>query len=311
MHKDSSLRKLGYLFIGNPRGRQESLSGLSMTLPAFIFFVIFIGIPIVHTMLLGFQKWDAIGAPEWIGLSNYLKMLTDPVFHRSLFVTLSLTGVLAVFLTVIPLLVAVLFNMGWGKFGTIGRTMLFIPSIISMVVTGSLWKLILYPNLGTLNLTLRHLGLGALEQNWLGDEKVVLWSIAVVAIWQGIGLFVIIFYAGLQGIDPTLYEAAAIDGANAGQQLINVTIPMLRPVIIIVIALNLLEGIKLFDVVYVMTGGGPVNASQTLGTYIYHVAFANPGLPDFGYGSALSTVILALCILAVVFQIWMSRRSNI
>ncbi|MBK8021554.1 MAG: sugar ABC transporter permease [Chloroflexi bacterium] len=302
--------RLASLLLGPPNGRHERLTGLSMTLPAFVFFVIFIGIPIMRTVLLGFQEWNAISPPEWIGFDNYAHMLTDQVFLRSLLVTAILTAVLTLFLTIVPLLVAVLYNMGWGAFGTIGRTMLFMPSIISWVVTGALWKLILDPNLGSLNTILGSVGLESLRNNWLGDRSIVVWSIAAVAIWQQIGLYVIIYYAGIQSIDSTLYEAASIDGANAWQRLRNVTVPMLRPVMLMVITLNLLNGIKLFDVIYVMTGGGPVNASQTLGTYIYRVAFANPGLPDFGYGSALSTVILMLCILVLLFQIWMNKRSN-
>jgi ABC-type sugar transport system permease subunit len=303
--------RLTTFFLGPPLGRQERAAGLLMTLPALVFFIIFIGIPIVRTLLLGLMEWNAIGPAEWVGLDNYLRMGDDAVFRGAFVVTLLLTGALTLCLTVFPLLIAVLFNMGWGVLGTIGRTMLFMPAIISWVVTGALWKLIFDPHLGTLNNLLAAVGLEALQQNWLGDPRTVLWSIGVVTIWQQLGLYVIIYYAGLQGLDISLLEAAAIDGANSRQQFLNVTVPLLRPVILMVITLNLLNGIKLFDVIYVMTGGGPVNASQVLGTYMYRVAFANPGLPEFGYGSALSTVIMTLCIFAVFFQIWMNRRSNV
>jgi ABC-type sugar transport system permease subunit len=309
--KQTSLRRIGSYVLGKPRDRQERLTGLSMTLPAFIFFIIFIGVSIVRTILLGFQSWDAIGPAEWVGLSNYFGLLGDAVFHHAFWVTLLLTTVLTVFLSTAPMLIAVLFNMGWGTPGTIGRTMLFMPSIISMVITAALWRMILDPNLGVLNTFLGNIGLESLQQNWLGDEKLVLYSIIVVTLWQATGLYVIIFYAGLQGVDINLYEAAAIDGANGWQKFLHVTIPMIRPVVLMVITLNLLNGIKLFDVIYVLTGGGPVNASQTLGTDMYRVTFANPGLPQFGYGSALSTVILFLCVLAVLFQISMNRRSNV
>lgn len=303
--------RLGAYLLGKPMGRSERIAGLLMTLPALLFFIIFIGIPICRTLLLGLMEWNAIGPATWVGLGNYQRMLSDAVFQGAFNVTMLLTFALTVFLTVIPLLVAVLFNMGWGVFGTIYRTMLFMPAIISWVVTGALWKLILDPNLGSLNMLLGNLGLASLQQNWLGEAEWVLWAIGVVAVWQQIGLYVIIFYAGLQGLDVTLLEAAAIDGATARQKFQHVTVPLLRPVILMVVTLNLLNGIKLFDVIYVMTGGGPVNASQVLGTYMYRVAFANPGLPEFGYGSALSTVIMFLCILAVFFQIWMNRRSNV
>ncbi len=304
------LGRLASFVLGSPNGRQERFTGLAMTLPAFIFFMFFIGIPILRTVLLGFQEWNAIAPAQWVGLDNYLHMLDDAVFIKSLVVTLILTAALTVILTTLPQIVAVLFNMGWGVFGTIGRTMLFMPSVISWVVTGALWKLILDPNLGSLNTILGNMGLTALQHNWLGDRSLVLYSIAGVAVWQQFGLYVIIFFAGIQSIDSALYEAAAIDGANSMQRFLRVTVPMLRPVTLMVITLNLLNGIKLFDVIYVMTGGGPVNASQTLGTYIYRVAFANPGLPDFGYGSALSTVILLLCILVLFFQIWMNKRAK-
>ena len=282
-----------------------------MTLPALAFFAVFVGYPITQTILIGFKRWNAISAPEWIGLENYRRMLDDPVFRRALIVTLVLTAAMTFLLTVLPMLVAVLFTQGWGRFGTLYRTILFIPSVISWVVTGGLWRLILEPNLGSLNTLLSRFGLEELRHNWLGDPGLVKYVIVVVAVWQQLGLYVVIFYAGLQSIDPTLYEAARVDGANGVQQLRSITVPMLRPVTLVVITLNLLNGIKLFDVIWVMTEGGPVNASQVLGTYMYRVAFANPGLPDFGYGSALSTVILVLCLGAVMFQINLSRRSNV
>jgi ABC-type sugar transport system permease subunit len=310
VYRPTFFSRLGTL-LGKPRGRQERIAGLSMTLPAFTFFIVFIGISITRTILLGFQKWNAITPAKWVGLENYIGLLHDKVFLHSLVVTLEFTAVTTIFLSTIPLLIAVIFNMGWGAWGTIFRTMLFMPSIISMVISGALWRMIYDPNLGTLNTLLAKAGLASLQQNWLGDEHLVLFSLLVVMIWASIGLYVIIFYAGLQGVDLNLYEAAAIDGANSWQQLIHVTVPMIRPVMLVVITLNLLNGFKLFDVVYVMTAGGPVNASQTLGTNVYRVTFASPGLPQFGYGSALSTVILFLCVLAVLFQIWMNRRSNV
>ena len=308
--KQTLPRRLGAYILGKPRDRQERLSGLSMTLPAFIFFVIFIGISITRTLLLSFQSWDAIGPATWVGISNYVNFFGDKVFSHALLVTLLLTAVLTVLLSTIPMLIAVLFNMKWGIFGTTYRTMMFMPSIISMVITAALWRMILDPNLGIINSLLGNVGLVNLQQNWLGDEHFVLYSILLVTIWQGLGLYVVIFYAGLQGVDLNLYEAAAIDGANGWQQFVNVTVPMMRPVNLMVLTLNLLNGIKMFDVIWVLTQGGPVNASQTLGTDMYRVTFANPGLPQFGYGSAISAVILFLCVLAVLFQIEMNKRKN-
>jgi ABC-type sugar transport system permease subunit len=309
--KQTLPRRIGSYILGKPRDRQERLSGLSMTLPAFLFFVIFIGISITRTLLLSFQQWDAIGPAKWVGLENYISLLDDKVFAHAMWVTLLLTAVLTVFMSTIPMLIAVLFNMKWGIFGTTYRTMMFMPSIISLVVTAVLWRMILDPNLGVINTLLDKIGLTTFQQNWLGDEHFVLYSIITVSVWGGLGLYVVIFYAGLQGVDVNLYEAAAIDGANGWQQFLNVTIPLIRPVILMVVTLCLLNGFKMFDVIWVLTQGGPVNASQTLGTDMYRVTFANPGLPQFGYGSTISAVILFLCVLAVLFQIEMNRRKNI
>lgn len=292
-----------------PSRRAERATGLAFMLPAFVLFGVFIGYPIVHTVVISFQRWDAISPAEWIGLGNYREMADDPVFHRALLVTLGLTAVLTLLLTVLPLVVAALFAQGWGRLGQLYRTLLFLPSVVSFVVIGGLWKLLLEPNLGNLNASLSKVGLEGLRQNWLGDKDWVLPVIVVVSVWQALGLYVIIFFAGMQSIDPTLYEAARVDGATGFQQLRSVTVPMVRPVTIVVITLNLLNGIKMFDTIWVMTGGGPVNASQVLGTYMYRVAFANPGLPNFGYGSALSTVILLLCLGAVLLQLRLNRRA--
>ena len=291
-----------------PSLRAERATGMAFVAPAFVLFAVFIGYPIVHTVVISFQRWDAISAAEWIGLGNYRQMVDDPVFRRALLVTVGLTVVLTALLTVLPLLVAALFAEGWGRLGRLYRTLLFLPAVVSFVVTGALWKLLLEPNLGNLNSLLGKAGLENLRQNWLGDEQWVLYVIVVVSVWQQLGLYVIIFFAGLQGIDPTLYEAARVDGASGWQQLRSVTVPMLRLVTIVVVTLNLLNGIKMFDVIWVMTEGGPVNASHVLGTYMFRVAFASPGLPDFGYGSALSTVILVLCLGAVGLQLRLNRR---
>src|SRR5260221_5971537 len=191
--KQTSFGRFASLYLGPANRRQQSLTGLAMTLPAFVFFIVFIGIPIFRTVLLGFQKWDAISAPSWVGLDNYTKLLSDPIFRGALFVTLILTAGLTLFLTPLPIVVAGLFNIGWGALGTIGRSLLFMPSIIFFVVTGSLWRLILDPNLGSLNTLLGNVGLVNLQQNWLGDPNFVLWFIGAVAIWQRIGLFVVIF----------------------------------------------------------------------------------------------------------------------
>jgi len=139
----------------------------------------------------------------------------------------------------------------------------------------------------------------------------VLPAMIVVSLWQSLGLFTLIYLAGLQSINPALYEAASIDGASGRQQFFNITVPMLRTVTGVVIILNLINGFKTFDMIYVMTGGGPNHASEVLGTYLYGLAFGSTAgaVPAFGYATAISMVIFALCMIATLIQLRVSRRS--
>ena len=188
------------------------------------------------------------------------------------------------------MVVAVLVNEVWRSVGIVVRTILFIPGIVSFVVTGVLWKLIYDPNVGTLNRILGSLGLHGLQHTWLADRSTVLPALIAVAVWGGVGMNMLIFFAGIQGIDPGLYEAAQVDGAGPFQRFWNITVPGLRVVTGIVVSLGLLNGFKIFDIIYVMTGGGPNHASEVFGTYLYNLAFGSTSgaLPQLGYASAFS-----------------------
>ena len=239
-------------------------------------------------------------------------MISDPVAQRALLVTLVFTAVTTIAQTVLGIIIAVLVNEVWRKVGIVVRTILFIPGIVSFVVSGVLWKLIYDPNIGTLNRVLGSLGLEELQHIWLADRATVLPAIMVVSIWGGVGMTMLIFFAGIQGIDPGLYEAAEVDGANAFQRFFNITVPSLRVVTGIVISLGLLNGFKVFDIIYVMTGGGPNHASEVFGTYLYNLAFGSTSgsLPQFGYASAFSVVVMIMCIVAVVVQMSITRRAE-
>jgi ABC-type sugar transport system permease subunit len=209
------------------------------------------------------------------------------------------------------LFVAVIVNAGWRRAGIVFRTILFLPAVVSFVVTGVLWQLIYDPNLGFLNRYLADVGLGSLQRQWLGDPHWVIPAIVVVSLWQSLGMYTLIFFAGLQGIDPTLYEAARMDGATAWQRFRNVTVPMLRTVTGVVVTLNLINGLKIFDIVYVMTKGGPDHGSEVLGTYLYSLAFGtlSGSVPQIGFATAISIVVMLLCFVAVIVQFSINRRA--
>jgi ABC-type sugar transport system permease subunit len=216
------------------------------------------------------------------------------------------------FQTVIPLLMAVLCNSGI-RGSTAFRTIYFMPVIISLAVSGMLWSLIYDPTSGLLNTVLSDIGLKSLTRLWLADPNTVLPAIMVVSIWQSLGFYLVIFFAGLQGIPRELYEAAAIDGANARQQFLRVTVPLLAPVTTVVVVLNTINGIKAFDQIWVMTAGGPTHASDTLGTYLYYSAFGAYGSanPELGYASTIGVVILLLCVVVSIVQIRLGRAEAI
>jgi ABC-type sugar transport system permease subunit len=297
---------------GSPLRKSQRVAGYLFMLPTFALFLGFVLWPILYTTYLSLTAWGGFGSPRFIGAANYSRMLGDPVAQRALIVTLALTAVTTVVLTFLGLLIAVLVNSVWKQIGVIVRTILFIPGIVSFVVSGVLWKLIYDPNIGTLNQILGAIGLGSLQHPWLADHTTVLPAIIVVTIWGGLGFNMLIFFAGIQSIDPSLYEAAEVDGANKSQQFRHVTIPSLRVVTGLVVSLGLLNGFKAFDIIYVMTGGGPNHGSEVLGTYLYSLAFGSTSgsLPQLGYASAFSVVTMVLCTLAVIAQLWLTRRAD-
>ncbi|GAB3824419.1 ABC transporter permease subunit [Kribbella italica] len=298
--------------LGSPLRRSQRIAGYLFVLPTFALFLGFVLWPILRTTYLSLTRWGGFGSPRFIGLDNYSRMLGDPVARRAMIVTLALTAVTTVLLTFLGLLTAVLVNVVWKHVGVLVRTILFIPGIVSFVVSGVLWKLIYDPNIGTLNQVLGAIGLDSLQHPWLADSRTVLPAIIVVTVWGGLGFTMLIFFAGLQGIDPSLYEAAAVDGANTVQQFWNITVPSLRVVTGLVISLGLLNGFKAFDIIYVMTGGGPNHGSEVLGTYLYSLAFGSTSgsIPQLGYASAFSVVTMILCTIAVIAQLWLTRRAD-
>lgn len=288
-------RAVGYLFV----------------LPIALFFAVFVAFPFLRSFYLSLTEWSGFTSPRFIGLRNFQSLADDPVFWKALRTTLIYTAATTILQTTLPMLLAVFVNVGW-RGGVVFRTLLFIPVIVSFVVTALLWQLIYDPNFGTLNQVLRAVGLDALAHPWLADPTTVVPAIMLVSLWQSLGFYMLIFLAGLQGIDPNLYEAARIDGAGARQEFLRITVPMLRTVTAVVVLLNLINGFNTFDVIYVMTGGGPNRASEVLGTYLYKLAFGTESgaTPSFGYATAISMVVFALCVVAAVVQLRISRRAR-
>src|SRR5258708_28375538 len=281
-------------------------------IPAAIILLIFMAFPMLNAILLSLQSWNGMALPIWIGTTNYEELLHDPLFWSALGNTAYFTLATVIFETSVPRLFANLLNAGI-RGSTIFRSLYFMPVIISLTVSGLLWSMIYEPNFGMLNSLLRVLGLNNLTQLWLADKRLVMPCIIFVSIWQSLGFYLVIYFAALQSIPQELYEAASIDGANAWDRLIRITVPMLRPVMILVVVLNTVNGVKVFDQIWVMTAGGPNHASDTLGTYLYNTSFGTQGSanPKLGYATAIAIVILILSFILSVAQIRLVQYGDV
>jgi ABC-type sugar transport system permease subunit len=294
------------------RARGQGI-GYYFILPAVALFLLFIGYPLVRSIYLSFTQWPGFGPAKFVGFQNFSAMFQDPVFITALVNTIEFTAVTTIIATFLAMVLAAVLRAKW-RFGTVFRVAIFVPALLSLVVSGTVWGLIYEPNFGILDTFLNSIGLHAIAISWLSDSATVVPSLIVVSIWQSLGFYMLIFYAALHDIDPELYEAAQLDGASVLAQFRYVTMPMLRTVTSIVVTLNLINGMKVFDTIYVMTGGGPDNASQSLTTYLYSLAFGGQvagAVPAIGYATAIGVMVLLLAIIIVTVQLAIGARRRL
>lgn len=276
--------------------RQE---GFLFILPALLFFAAFVIYPIIYILRASLLDWNGLAVGTWVGLDNYVKLFTaDPIFHKTL-----RNAVLWIFLTILPQMfigfgLAVLLN--GPVFGrSIYRAIFYLPAIISPIVIGIVWQRIYDPFGGLLADIARRTGVEWLAQPFLADPTMATYSTIAVNVWQWTGFSMLLYLAGLQGLPGDVLEAATIDGATAWQRLRQVVWPMLRPVHLTLILLGVIGALQTFALVYILTKGGPNNASQTMPTYIFQQAFQ---LSNMGYGAAISVILLLIALVASLGQ---------
>jgi len=265
-------------------------------IPAGIVLLVFFFIPFFESFLLSFQSYrHNIYSPEWVGLANYVELFSSPVFYKTMINTFIYLVVAVPVLVVLPLIIAIFVNQKL-RGVSIYRTLIYIPVIVSIVVAGIAWKW-LYASNGILNYIISLLNLPAI--GWLTDPNVALYSVIVVTVWKGIGYYMVIYMAALTAVPRDLYEAADIDGANEVHKHIAVTIPYLKPTIALVSIISSISAMKVFVEIYVMTNGGPMNASKTIVYYIYQRAFENL---ELGYASAAGVVLLIIVMILSIIN---------
>ncbi|MDD5013873.1 MAG: sugar ABC transporter permease [Atribacterota bacterium] len=271
-------------------------------LPALLLIFGFIYFPVIQNLIFSFYRWSAFSVEKkFVGLNYYKRLFFDKTFYICLRNN-SLFGVISLIFQVgFGLVIASILDEKFiRKMEPFFRTVFFIPSLISLTVTGLLWVFILNPQIGILNAALKAVGLGRYAYSWLGNSSTAIYAVIGVSQWQYTGYIVLLFIVAIQKIPPELYEVALLDGANYIQKFIYVTIPQVKGMILLASVITIIGAFKVFDHIYVMTAGGPGRSTEVLATYLYRSAFRND---EMGLAAALGFVIFVITFIISVVQI--------
>lgn len=271
---------------------QQNFAGVLFILPALLGTIVFIIIPIICSFGLSFAKWDLLNPIQYVGLENYKVVLTEPVFVKIIINTFVYAIVTSIFGVIIPLILACIINTKI-KGADFFKTAYFLPFVTPMIVIGIIWEWIFDPNIGCLNHFLH------LHINWLYDTNFAMPALIIVSVWKLIGYNMILFLTGLSTINQELLEASKIDGANAYNTFKNITIPLLSPTIFFVTIITAITSFQVFDLIYVMTQGGPLDSTNVLVYAIYKNAFE---YFNVGKASALAYVLFAIIFILTLIQ---------
>lgn len=276
----------------------HSFAGLIFILPALLGTVIFIVLPVIASFGLSFTSWDLLNPIKFVGLENYKLIFTEPLFFKILLNTIVFALATSVFGVIIPLVLAAILNSKL-RGSEFFKTAYFLPFITPMIVIGIVWQWIFDPNIGILNRVLH------MHIQWLYDTHFALPALIMVTVWKLIGYNIVIFLSGFASIPDNLYEAAKIDGANPAQTFFNITIPMLSPTIFFVVIITAISSFQVFDLIYLMTQGGPLDSTNVLVYSIYKNAFE---YFNVGKASAMAYVLFVIILVLTLVQ-WNLRKK--
>lgn len=288
------------------RGRGAFAAWLFIA-PALLFYSAFVLVPIGITVYYSTLRWNGIGAMQFRGLQNYITVLTE----SDLLGTIGNAFQLVLYFTVLPVgiglaVAQVIRGHLGGPFGTAARTILFVPQVVPLVAAGIAWSWMLASN-GVFNQLLGVLGLGSWTRGWLGDFDFALPAVGIIGAWVLLGLCTMLLVTGIAKIDPTLYEAAKLDGASGWDEFFHVTVPGLRQEIGVCVTVTVIAALASFDIVYIATGGGPGGSTNVPGLEIYRLAFAHR---QVGLASALAVVLMILVIVCILPIQWLMREPR-
>lgn len=287
--------------------RKLRLAPYLFVLPAILIYGVFLLLPLLQTVLMSFWQWDGLSPHYlWVGAENYVRLFQDSAVWSA-----ALNNIKWVLLAILPIVLGLFLGVALHQARPRGRNtfrlLFFLPYVLPTVVIAVSWQWIYQPSTGALNTVLRAVGLAGLQQNWLGDPHIALIALAIAADWAGYGFCMVLFLAGLNAIDPSLYDAASVDGANGIQKFFHVTLPGVGNTTTTVVLIVFINTVRVFDIVYVMTGGGPANSTEVLGTQIYRQSFQNL---DIGYGAAVAVFMAVVILIFTVVFLRVRERTE-
>jgi multiple sugar transport system permease protein len=284
-------------------GRREAAWGYLFLLPNIVGFLIFTALAVVTAFGLALTEWDLLIPPKFIGLANYTKLLTnDPVFKQTMLNTVYFVGGVVPLDIVCSLGLALLLNRPIRAMA-LYRAIYFVPVVTSLIAVSIVWQWLYHTEVGLINFVLADVGLP--KVNWLGSTEWAMPAVIFMTTWKSMGYYAVIFLAGLQGIPQHLYEAADIDGASSWQKFWKITLPLLSPTMFFVLVISIIQAFQVFGQIFIMTRGGPANATSTIVYFIYNSAFV---WFRMGYAAAASWVLFAIIFLITIVQTRWQRR---
>ena len=283
--------------------KKNFLIAWSFILPNFLGFAVFTLIPMLFSFGLAFMEWDAFSDPVFIGLDNFRRMVADDSVRIAVINTVYYTLGNVPLTMIASLGLALLLNRKMAGVNFF-RASFFFPFITSLVAVAVVWNMLLHPTMGPVNNLLRAIGI-AEPPRWTASTDWAMPAVILASVWRGMGYYMILYLAGLQVIPKTLYEAAQIDGATKWKQFKHVTLPMLRPTTFFVTIMLTISSFRVFDLIQVMTGGGPGRATNVLVFQIYNEAFVRF---NFGYASAIALVLFAIVLVITVIQFTLEKK---
>ena len=286
--------------------RRGRLTPYLFILPAAVIYGTFLFYPLLQTAVMSFWKWNGLTTDyQWVGFANYFRLFTDQTVWQAALDNLKWV-LLAVLPIVLGLALALALHQARPRGRGVYRVLYFLTYVLPIVVVSYVWGWIYQPSYGSLNAFLTGVGLGGLAHNWLGDPATALIALAVAADWVGFGFCMMLFLSGLNAIDPSLYDAARVDGASAWGRFRYVTLPGLANTTNTVVLIVFINTVRVFDIVYLMTAGGPAGSTEVLGTKLYRETFQNLNL---GYGSAIAVFIIVVVLVCTIVYLRLRERT--